>query len=276
MRMRVVHILIVVILGLSALLGGMRLVLEVVDRPKGVSESPLESGGRLLSISIGTQTGYLLPCTGGYLLIDTGYPGDYAHFLDALKHLGVDVNEIRYILLTHHHDDHSGFAAALRADTGAKLIVHGLAVGPLSRGAADESVGMKMEPYNFRVLALVTIQKLLKGRRFTFPPVTVSDRDYIIAGDDSDVLRRIGIDGSILYTTGHTPDSISVLLDDGKAFCGDVAMNFLSITGIGRNPIYSADRRAVRESWAKLIDGGATRIFPTHGTPFDAAELQGG
>jgi glyoxylase-like metal-dependent hydrolase (beta-lactamase superfamily II) len=274
--MSAVRIIAVVILGLAALAGGMRLALAVMDAPKGVSEHSDGKGGRLLSISIGTQTDYLLPCTGGYLLIDTGYPGDYGHFLDGLRRLGVDRSEIRYLLLTHHHDDHSGFAAALRADTGATLIVHRLAADPLARGGPSEKEGMKMAPYNARVLFLVTVQKLLKGRSFGFPPLPVTDRDLIVSGDDSTVLPGIGIDGEILSTPGHTLDSISVLLSDGRAFCGDAAMSILAVAGIGHNPIYSADRRAVRESWAKLANSGAKRIFPTHGRPFDAAELQGG
>jgi glyoxylase-like metal-dependent hydrolase (beta-lactamase superfamily II) len=50
-------------------------------------------------------------------------------------------------------------------------------------------------------------------------PVEVSIRDSGLP------LNDYGISGRIVYTPGHTKGSISVVLDSGEAFVGDLAMN---------------------------------------------------
>ena len=92
-------------------------------------------------------------------------------------------------------------------------------------------------------------------------------------GDDYDLLKSLGVDGKILYTPGHSQDSISVILSNGRAFVGDVAMNFLRLTGIGHHPIFIEDINMVHGSWQRLIEQGGKRIYPSHGKPFSAQEL---
>jgi len=77
---------------------------------------------------------FLVPCGCGYSMIDTNMPGTYDRFLDKLGGLGIDLGDIKYLLLTHHHDDHVGFAADLLRDTDARVIAHELAVPILHRG----------------------------------------------------------------------------------------------------------------------------------------------
>ncbi len=88
------------------------------------------------------------------------------------------------------------------------------------------------------------------------------------------MLRRLGIAGRILWTPGHTAGSISVLLDDGRAFVGDAAMNFLRLCRTGYRPLYAEDYSQVFRSWARLLEAGARQIYPAHGRPFAAARLQ--
>jgi len=96
----------------------------------------------------------------------------------------------------------------------------------------------------------------------------------VLTGDDETLLPRLGIAGKILATPGHSRDSLSVVLDDGRAFVGDVAMNFLRLTGVGHWPIYVEDLGEVASSWRKILDHGATSIYPSHGRPFAARELR--
>jgi glyoxylase-like metal-dependent hydrolase (beta-lactamase superfamily II) len=222
-------------------------------------------------LDLGITRCYLLTCTGGYLLIDTSYPQTYPRFLKALDKIGVDLCHIRYLLLTHHHDDHAGFAAKLVEQTGCTIIAHQQAVLPLRRGASEET----MEPVNRRVALLFSLFKLFH-RSFTFPPVVLSQKDRLLKGDDFDVLGSIGIDGIILSTPGHSKDSISVLLSDGRAFVGDVSMNFsiFNLCGIRYRPIYQEEKDTVFESWVKLVASGARIIYPAHTTPFSVEKWQ--
>jgi glyoxylase-like metal-dependent hydrolase (beta-lactamase superfamily II) len=97
--------------------------------------------------------------------------------------------------------------------------------------------------------------------------------DIIIDGDNNDVLQQIGIDGKIIYTPGHTIDSISVILANGDAIVGDICMSAMNFCGSHYRPAWVYDQNLVFESWQKLIENGARTIYPTHGKPFTIEEL---
>ena len=220
------------------------------------------------SVKLGWTRCYLLKCTDGYLLIDTDYARYYPLFVKKLGGLGIGTSQIKYLLLTHHHDDHAGFAAELVRSTGCQVIAHRDAVRPLKEG---RSVGTD-HPVTRRARFALACYGLIH-KAYTFPPLVLTERDIVVDGDDDAVLKGIGVDGVILHTPGHTTDSISVLLSDGSAFVGDAAMNFLRWTGIGHRPIVVEDVDAVQESWRKLRDRGARMIHPSHGRAFPATEL---
>ncbi len=232
------------------------------------------SGHSIKNVKLGWTRCYLLKCTGGYLLIDVYYPGYYSKFEKKLAGEGIAVSEIKYLFLTHHHDDHAGFAAELVRRTGCQVIAHRNALSTLEKGRYEGTA----KPFNRRVriaLSCYTLYCKLQNKDFTFPPVKLTDRDIVIDGDNDEILKEIGIDGVILHTPGHTStgDSISVLLSNGSAFVGDIAMNFLRWTGVGNRPIYVDNIDTVYESWRKLRERGARVIYPSHGHCFLATKL---
>jgi len=206
------------------------------------------------------------------LLIDTSYLTCFHSFHKRIASIGIDVAEIKYLLLTHHHDDHAGFAAELVKETGCRVIVHRNAVSPLEQGKFEDTAKV----LNRRVWITCKLYEVfMYHEEDTYPPLILTDRDIILEGDDESFLKEIGIDGIILHTPGHTNtrDSISVLLSDGNAFVGDAAMNFLWWCGIRHRPIAVGDINTVYESWQKLREHGARVIYPSHGRPFSATEL---
>jgi glyoxylase-like metal-dependent hydrolase (beta-lactamase superfamily II) len=209
------------------------------------------------------------------LLVDVYYSGHYEKFKKKLGKIGIAITEIKYLFLTHHHDDHAGFAANLIRETGCKVIAHQNAL-PALREGRSEGTG---QPATLRVrmaLALYAQYYELFHKDIAFPPVLLTDNDIVIDGDNDEFLKEIGIDGVVLHTPGHTSigDSISIVLSDGRAFVGDIAMNFLQWTGVGHNPVYFYDINKVHESWRKLLEHGAKMIYPSHGKVFSAAEFR--
>jgi glyoxylase-like metal-dependent hydrolase (beta-lactamase superfamily II) len=229
----------------------------------------ITSGHSIKSVKLGWTWCYLLKCTGGYLLIDVYYPGYYAKFEKKLAGTGIATSEIKYVLLTHHHDDHAGFAAELVRHTGCRVIAHRNALSALEQGESEDAGGELVN----RRLKVVFSFYMLVHKEFKFPPVQLAERDVIIDGDNDEFLKGIGIDGIILHTPGHTRDSMSVLLSDGSSFVGDAAMNFLRWTGVGNRPIYVEDIEAVYKSWRRLRQHGAKVIYPSHGSCFSATKL---
>jgi glyoxylase-like metal-dependent hydrolase (beta-lactamase superfamily II) len=217
---------------------------------------------------------YLLKCAEGYLLLDTGFPNSYPIFLRELEKSGIALSQIKYLLLTHHHDDHAGFAARLIDQTRARVIVHQKAIAHLREGRF--TFPGRMKPVNKLIETVFKAHSRLTGRSFRFPPLTITQDDFVCAGDDPELLKKIGIEGRILYTPGHTDDSISVLLPEGGVFVGDLAMNFLNFLGTRHRPVFFEDLKAVFENWKRVIELGGRTVYPAHGKPYPVEKLAQG
>jgi glyoxylase-like metal-dependent hydrolase (beta-lactamase superfamily II) len=228
-----------------------------------------EKRERFHRIDLGITKCYLLKCKDGYLLIDTAYTRKYNNFKLKLLKLNIKLDQIKYLLLTHHHDDHVGFASKFLDETNAQLIVHTNATQGLLSGKND--VGL--EPVNGCIAIILKLFGLTQ--RHIFPPVDVTKyQTHLITGDENGLLDHLcGIEGKIIHTPGHTQDSISVIMDSGEAFVGDAAMNFLNFCRIKYRPIFINDMRKVLESWDKIIRKNVHIIYPAHGQPFTVQEL---
>lgn len=223
-----------------------------------------------IRLNLGITKVYLLPCLNGYLLIDTGYEADYKKFRKKLKKAGIEIDQIKYLLLTHYHDDHSGFANKLKYEFGIPLIVQKKSVPLLAQGDSGEE---EEGHYISGCMRLLFSVFELFHKDFKYPPVFINDADTLV-GDDQNILRALGIHADILFTPGHSADSMSVLHDDGVAFVGDAAMNFLKFTGTHYRPIYYSNLEQTYKSIQKLISAGAQTILPAHGNPFPAKKLK--
>ena len=87
-------------------------------------------------------------------------------------------------------------------------------------------------------------------------------------------LESFDIPARVIYTPGHTMDSMSVLLESGEAIVGDLAMNTRLLRLSPGMPIFAEDLSLIKPSWKKLLDSGARKIYPSHGKPFSAQVLQ--
>lgn len=100
-------------MGFEASLGS-RLVAE------GIIQITLPMPFMLRSVHV-----YLVEGSGGWLMIDSGFPTEEAQDLleRALKVIG-GLNRIETLVITHFHPDHSGLAGWLQARAGMKVLIH--------------------------------------------------------------------------------------------------------------------------------------------------------
>ncbi len=182
-------------------------------------------------------------------------------FKQELASTGIKLNQIKYIFLTHHHHDHSALVQELRDLTNAKLIIHRKQVDFITKGVTDFK---KLKQHNW---LLWLIDKLLRPFiKYNYKPVKIEQSDIIINSDTDDTkLREIGISGRIISTPGHSKDSISILLDSGVAYVGDLAMNIMGLISKVPLPIEAENYQQVIDSMRKLIDLGAIEFYPSHG-----------
>ena len=165
------------------------------------------------------------------LLVDLGYPGTMGTMRARLKQVDIPLKEIRYALATHYHIDHAGLAQEFKL----------------------EGVGLLVLETQMTAIPLM--------KQFTKPQdhyvdITLDGNVTISFSQSRALLAQIGITGEILPTPGHSDDSVSLLLDDGSVFTGDLT------------PLELAWGEAVKEvaaSWHLLKERGAKRVYPGHG-----------
>ena len=191
----------------------------------------------ILSLTVKSTHFFLLDCKGGKLLLDAGW--ELSQFTAQLSRYQIPIRDIRYVMFTHTHPDHAGLVQDIRSRSGAKLIIHSVQIPYLA----------ELEAFLVRKGGGKTIQ-LMKGD---------------LVSPDRSVLQGIGIQGEILLTPGHSDDSISLALDTGAVFTGDLAL-----------PGFVTEEQATEtcRSWRMLVQHGVKQIYPSHVDPFPVERVQ--
>jgi glyoxylase-like metal-dependent hydrolase (beta-lactamase superfamily II) len=90
-----------------------------------VNTECLDAGGaRIYRLGGALVSAHLLVDNDGLVLVDTGLMGIAAELGGLLKRIGRSPDELKAILLTHGHLDHTGGASRIQRDTGASVWVH--------------------------------------------------------------------------------------------------------------------------------------------------------
>jgi len=165
------------------------------------------------------------------LLIDLGWPGMFGALTAKLARADIPLKEITHGFATHYHMDHAGAAQDLK-NAGMRLIV------------AEEQVS---------AIPLMA-QHMKPTDRYT--PIVADGSVIVSCAQSRTLLASLGVHGQFVPTPGHSDDSVSVLLDSGEVFTGDLTW-----------PTFATDETmdAVMRSWATLRTLGATTVYAGHG-----------
>ena len=188
---------------------------------------------RLTVVNVGYRsTNYwVISVDSSRILVDLGWPGEMGQMRARLKQMGVPLQEIRYGLATHYHIDHAGLGQELKL-AGVPLLV-----------------------VDLQVPAIPLMKTWIKPQD-RYVEITTHDNVVISLTESRALLARLGIAGEILHTPGHSNDSVSLLLNDGAVFTGDLT---------SPEHVSVEDPAIVAASWQLLRDHGATTIYPGHG-----------
>ena len=211
---------------------------------------------------------WLYPIEDGWVMIDTGYENSYQKVLKRLNKLLIKPEEVRYLFLTHAHDDHAGFLEEwMTKHPQTQVIAHKGAIEGLRRGQNSFDGGCS----TLFAFLFCQLMALVGNEEHRYPRLTEEHLSKIITLNE-DNLPQIehALQGRILFTPGHTADSVSLLVA-GKLFCGDSAMN--GIPSSHRITIWVEDKNAFEESWERILASGTNKIYPAHGNPFQPEEL---
>ena len=180
-------------------------------------------------LKYGNTNCYYIEGKNGSILVDTDWAGTLQAFYKKIKEL--NIIKIDYLLITHFHPDHMGIAQNI-IDMGTRLL-------------------------------LIDVQKnyihcsdniLKKDKNIDFKPINTEP--IIISCEQSrEFLNDLGIEGEIIYTPGHSEDSISLILDNGSAFVGDLYDLKSAIT---------FNDKKINNSWNKILSHNISKIYYGH------------
>jgi glyoxylase-like metal-dependent hydrolase (beta-lactamase superfamily II) len=212
---------------------------------------------KIFPIKLGINSCYLIRGK-DFIMIDGGMPNKLKTFKRKLSKLGIQPSEIKLIVLTHSHFDHSGSALEIREFTGAEIAVHESERTYLEEGGmiipkGVNTYGKLTKPLLFSIFKKISFPKFK-------PDILIADEPYS--------LLKYGIDGNIIHTPGHTMGSLSVILNSGEAFVGCMAHNGFPFRVRPGLPIYAQDIEEIKKHWKILIDRDVKMIYPGHGKPF--------
>ena len=195
---------------------------------------------KVYEINYSNTNTYLIEGTKGKLLFDTGWAGTIPGFCRFIGSLNISIQSIDYILISHFHPDHMGIAQEI-SEIGSEIIV------------------METQKEFIHLSDMI----FAKEAKYNYKPIDDTKIKLIKHSDSRRFLKGIGIDGEIIHTPGHSEDSISLCLDDGTIFVGDL------------NPLYELELHKgtqIEDSWEKLLTRKPKIVYYGHARK---AELSG-
>jgi len=211
---------------------------------------PFKMIGNVYYVGTDGLASYLITSPQGHILVDTVMPESTSQIKASIEKLGFKITDIKYLVNTHAHIDHTGGLAEMKQASGGQLVA-GEADKPLLEGGyypgAQQDEALK------------------------FPPVkvdrTVREGDKVTVGDVTLTARE---------TPGHSPGCTSweFSVKDGDAtrtaliFCsGTVALNRL----VG-NPTYSGIVTDYKKTFARARDMKVDVLLAPHPEMYKMAE----
>ncbi len=188
----------------------------------------------IVNVGYDSANYYVLADKSPKLLVDVGWPATLPKLQYQCKRMGVHLPDLKHFLITHYHPDHAGLAQELKR-TGCQLILLD------NQRAAVPSLRASMKPEQHYV------------------EIDLTDNIALSLADSRVFLAGLGIQGEIISTPGHSDDSVTLILDEGIAFTGDLPHPML---------LRDETNKLLQASWAKIRAFHVNTVYPGHGLAY--------
>jgi hydroxyacylglutathione hydrolase len=200
------------------------------------------------------------------VLIDAGSPQDWPALTDHLAAHQMKPCDIRWVIVTHAHQDHGGLASELQQRCGTQVAMHQLDVPIAAAGGHDPT--LRYTRFFSRV-----VWRLVDYRYAPFTP----NLAWTAAPSQAIPLQAMGLAGHAVLVPGHTPGSVAVVLDDGRAFIGDMvaggALGGLFNAHQTSEHYFHGDAASNYQSLRALLAQNVHTFYLGHGGPLSRDNL---
>jgi glyoxylase-like metal-dependent hydrolase (beta-lactamase superfamily II) len=206
---------------------------------------------------------YLVVDGGGVTIIDAGLPRYWKLLNSELTRLGVSLDDVQALILTHGDTDHIGFAGRLDREKGIPAYLH-----PADADRArlkEKKANTGWGPVKVGPLAGFLWYSARQGG-LRIPPA-----GGLRPVDDGQVLDVPGTP-RIIHVPGHTPGSVAVHIPAVDAlFIGDTLTTRNVLTGVtGPKPApFTLEPEQALASLGRVSEVDATWVLPGHGPAWD-------
>lgn len=185
---------------------------------------------RIFNVGSQAVNRYLINSGSHRLLVDAGFPGTVNDLGRAMRKTRFKIPAVDYLIVTHFHVDHAGAAQELKGQ------------------------GVRFVLFDIQIPFISPMEKFASGK-WPYLKLEMEDNLVVKIEESRAFLAKLGLRGQVYTTPGHTDDSITLLLDSGEAFTGDLLPEFLLTDETGHS----------YHSWETLKKENARVIYPGHG-----------
>jgi glyoxylase-like metal-dependent hydrolase (beta-lactamase superfamily II) len=205
---------------------------------------------KVFQISLGAVNVFIIE-DNGLTLIDTGLKGSTDKIFKAIKKAGRDPHDIKRIILTHCHPDHTGSAAELKAILKVPVYAH-----PEDALIIEDGIGGGKADLTPGIINWLIYHLFIKKAGYAIPAVSIDQKL-----NDHDI-----IDGNIevIHTPGHTSGHICLLVRDQHVLiAADICAN---MGGLAYSTLYE-DIKEGQKSILKAAAFDFDKAVFGHGGP---------
>lgn len=205
-------------------------------------------GIAMLPIKIGGFTLYptLMWDDNMAILVDTSMPGESKQIREAISELGVPIDRLHSVILTHQDIDHIGSLPTLIEELDAELTVYAHEID---------------RPYIEGERPLLKLDLPEEMQHYVTNPPKAKVNQILSEGDELPYFGGI----SVIFTPGHTPGHISLYLKRSKILIAGDAMFSMNGQLKGPNGHNAPDMSAAYNSLSKFLDYDISKVICFHG-----------
>lgn len=198
---------------------------------------------------------FLIDHSLGLILIDTGPRNSKNLIFDAIRHIGKQPEDLRYIILTHAHHDHSGSLADILKSVKAQVYASALCAEMIAKGIAFRP----QSKFKRFVIDLITLKGAFPLSFVHIEPV----KTHINIVQEGDIVpNKNGL--QVIAAPGHTAEQIALFypIKEALLFAADSAENLKHL-----KPAYAYQSVKINhQTLKKLIEFPFKKAIFGHGS----------